>query len=307
LYTGLSTGGAGVLGGRVYMPGRALVQIIIFPAFLCALTGDNTKFRRASALVAAFLGLTIILIFTRAVWVSTIVTLGILPFVARPAQIQRYFVLIRNAGLAIILVVSVVQLSGIVLSSGFVTVAQNRFLSIILNNFEDQNVQSRIVEDNLVLRRVSDNWVTGAGFHTSLGVRSVYDQAAAGPRFIDVYAGHNGYLGLLLDAGILGLGSFSLFIISLLRKIPEIRSRKVEDPYKWAVTLGLWLAMVRLLINGATEANFDDSFTVPLIAICFALLDVRTCKNRGIDSILLFTGRATMPQPIDSSITLGPG
>jgi O-antigen ligase len=274
LYLGQTT--ASVAGGRVYMPGRALVQLLFFPALLAMLLAADAARTRRYGLISLAFGATIVLIMTRAVWVTTIVVLGVtMLLVDRQRRFRLMQLCMGIVALALVVVISlrVFSLSPLNLSP---EVFGERFMTVVTDNFDDPTLQYRISEASAVLQRSAQNWLTGVGFWAPIGSQLAYDQNADSIVARDVFAWHNGYLSLLLATGLVGLSFFVLLWLAVVRHCYaciQFGKTRLIDPFVVAITLGFGLSLVRILLNGFTESVFTDSFTVPLIAMGAAVLE----------------------------------
>jgi O-antigen ligase len=225
-------------------------------------------------------GVTVVLIFTRTVWLSTLLVIGALGLLLE----RRYRTQLSRIGMwtagAIVLATVSLTMSGVFSRVSPVEVIYQRFMTIIVDNVQDPNAQFRFNEAQAALARMDGSWLLGAGFRASIATEQAGDPTTSGWLYKDVGVGHNGYLSLLLDTGLVGLSAFGVLAILVLKYCWNIRHRSGRDPWVWAMSLGIGLTMVRILMNGLTESTFTDSFTVPLFAIGFALLEHGTTAAR---------------------------
>ncbi len=264
--------------GRVFMPGRALVQILFFPAVVATFTLPGGWLRRSMILCSILFGFTIVLIYTRAVWVTTLIALGLLIVVADRQQRARMTRLVWLMPVVISALAVILLYHGSTTTSWLDVVSQ-RFATVFTDNVNDQHLQDRFAEVSAVLDRTADNYITGAGFRASVGTQWVFDSSGQLVQ-TDVYTWHNGYSSLLLNVGLLGLGSFLALAALMIRYAWQVWQVRSADLFVWSCVAGLGLALVRILMNALTESNFTDSFTVPLIAVSIAVLELYVMRDR---------------------------
>jgi O-antigen ligase len=274
-----------VQGARIYMPGRALVQLLFLPALVGLIVSPPGVFRRVSLGLTLLFGLTTILIFTRMVWLTTLVTVFVLALLL--SHKHRGDLLKLGGG-----VIATVLAASLLLSfSNFwsetspLEAIYQRFGTVFADNVQDQDAQYRIDEATATLTKASENWVLGSGFLATVRTVTVYDKNTGNPLLQEVGTGHNGYLSLLLNTGLLGLGFFLTLCWLIVRATWMARTHlPTQDWFTWAMTLGFGLSIVRILMNGVSESTFTDSFTVPLIAVAFALVERGLAGNAAPDT-----------------------
>src|SRR6266498_1013036 len=260
--------------GRVYMPGRALIQVLLFPALVLAVTlSPGSLARRAAIALSVLLVLSVVLIFTRAVWLTTLLAFALLVALAA-GRLRRALLQITLVGLVAAILVAVA--STVFDEPGRlspVEIVWNRFSTIVVDNINDENFAFRVREAQMVIDRVDDRWITGSGFGAALGEQWVYDASSGQYGFASIFAYHNGYLSLLLNAGLLALVPFLTLCAVVLFFVCGRRWREPHDPLVLAGGLGFGVSLVRVLMNGLTESTFSDSFTVPLLVVSLAFLE----------------------------------
>jgi hypothetical protein len=263
-----------VQGARIYMPGRALVQVLFLPALVASIVAPPGRLRRVARGLTLLYGITTILIFTRMVWLTTLMAVIILAVLL--SRKQRRDLLKIGAWISLTVLVAGLALST---SSFWSTTSplealSQRFGTVFSDNVQDQDAQYRIDEAQATLAKASENWLLGVGFIATVRTVTVYDKNTGDPLLQEVGTGHDGYLSLLLNTGLLGLGCFVLLCWLIVRATWRARNRLPQQAwFSWAMTLGFGLTLVRILLNGFSESTFSDSFTVPLIAVVYALVE----------------------------------
>lgn len=243
--------------GRVFMPGRALVQFLTPAVLVAAITFPKGRARLGMQVLSALFGVTIVLIYTRTVWVTTLVTIGLL-FITGTRQQRASLGRLTAFCTSILIVIgfATALAPGASGPSALDNIVQ-RLLTVFTDNVDDPDLQARIVEAGAVLARVNQNLPFGTAFFSPDGV----------------VAWHDGYLALLLNVGLVGLSCFSLFAIVCVRNWWRIRLAESTDSFVWCFAVGFGLSLLRILLNGFTESTFVDSDTVPLLALGSALVE----------------------------------
>ena len=269
--------------GRVYMPGRALVQLLFFPALVCMLVLPRGAHLGMAIATTLLFGVTIVLIFTRTVWITTLFMVIFLP-IFLPHR-RRYIItkLMLFVVCAVTFTSALIAFSGLSSRTSSLEVIGNRFLTIFQDNVHDQNAQHRLSEAQEVRERLGDrwdNWIIGAGFRAPLREGMVYE-ADKGWHTMIVGVWHNGYLSLLKNTGLIGVGFFVLLGIVIMRDAWVASRLRSGDVFVWACSVGFGVSLMRILLNGLTESTFDDYFTVPLIALSCAFLERGVALTRA--------------------------
>lgn len=263
-----------IRGARIYMPGRALVQVLLLPALIGMIVGPPGWFRRISFLLTLLFGVTVVLIFTRMVWVTTLISVALLAVLL--SQTHRVN-LLKIAGWVVatmLLATAVLTVSSFGSAASALDTISQRFGTVFSDNIQDQDAQYRFTEAQATLARVSDSWLFGSGFLATVQAIPTVDSVTGEPIIEEVGTGHNGYLSLLLNTGVIGLAFFVLLCGLIVRATWAARTRQPsQDWFTWAMTLGFALTLIRILLNGISESTFSDSFTVPLMAVAYALVE----------------------------------
>lgn len=276
-----------IQGARIYMAGRALVQALFLPALVGMIVSPPGIFRRISVALTLVFGITIVLIFTRMVWLTTLITVALLGVLLTRKQRLDLVKVSAWVALTVVVASAILSLSTSWAGSSPIDTLSQRFGTIFSDNVQDQDAQYRFDEAQATLAKASGSWILGWGFLATVQTVPSVDSVTGEPIFSEIGTGHNGYLSLLLNTGLIGLGFFVLLSALIVRATWAARTQlPTQDRFTWAMTLGFGLTLVRILLNGVSESTFSDSFTVPLIAVAFALVERGLAGNLGRNSTL---------------------
>jgi O-antigen ligase len=260
---------------RVYMPGRELVQLLFLPALVNAFMLPSSKGRLLATLTTLILAVTIVLIFTRTVWITTMVAALVALFLVATRRSRGAGSAILVTALVMAIAIVALQFESISSPSSPLQTLINRFSTVFEDNVQDPNFQYRLEEAQNTLDTLNSdwlNWVVGAGAHGSIGVQTVLTSDGTRAE-LPIQPAHNGYLSLLMKVGIVGLAYFLVLFVTIIRYIIKATTAAASDVFVWSSTAGLALALGRILANGFTESTLIESWAIPLIALAAAFVE----------------------------------
>jgi O-antigen ligase len=247
----------------------------------------------------SLLGLTLSLV--RGDWVASVVGMLYLFLIMRPRKRVRLVTGIAVVGGLLVIgtaTVNVAVLQSVVLRTMAIT------------NFQDKNVQYRLIENSAVARQIAAHPVEGNG----LGTGYVFDFSRYGVAPFVKYFIHNSYLWFLQRMGIVGLGLFVWFICAFLFRRHGVREGDVEqDPWLGGVVIASRVMVVALLVASITSPQFNTKENVAAIALIIGLADVsvrllskradkQTVGVSGSSAVVSVSGKTGAAHGFDSPV-----
>ncbi|MFH1281379.1 MAG: O-antigen ligase family protein, partial [Candidatus Omnitrophota bacterium] len=103
---------------------------------------------------------------------------------------------------------------------------------------------------------ISEHPLIGVGVNTFAKNYGKYKTAAAEARMAtpDITYGHNSFLQMGGEKGLLGLGTFLIFLVVVLKSIWRAFKRN-KDPFLKALSVSVFASIMAYLINGLTETS----------------------------------------------------
>ncbi len=204
--------------------------------------------------VAGFLGVQMILTFSRNLWVS--VALGAAVVVASlPAKVLRSVVI---ASAALLLLGLFAILVGRATETEYLTldrVISDRALSLFeARTLESSQIQGRFKEVELAWPVITSNLLAGVGLGTPYLEHPIWGQGETLSYL------HNGYLGVLLKMGLLGLAAFAVLFVRALKDSWKLKSSTHPE---WGASL-LGFMVVFLVSSIVTPRFFESGWMVAL-------------------------------------------
>jgi len=129
------------------------------------------------------------------------------------------------------------------------------------------------------INMISQHPFIGVGVNTFSKNYGKYRTAAAEARYKTpetIYA-HNSFLQMGGEMGLLGLGTFLIFLFFVLKSI-WLAFKKNRDPFLRALSVSVFAAIIAYLINGLTESSL---YYARLVMIFWFLIGVGLALNRG--------------------------
>jgi len=212
----------------------------------------------------SLLGLMLSLV--RGDWVASVAGLLYLFLIMRPRKRVR-------------LVAGIVVVGGLlIIGTATVNVAVLQSVvmrTLAITNFQDKNVQYRLIENSAVVRQFAAHPVEGNG----LGTGYLFDFSRYGVAPFVKYFIHNNYLWFLQRMGVIGLGLFVWFISAFLLRRHGVGEGDVErDPWLGGLVIGSRVMIVALLVASITSPQFNTKENVAAIALVMGLAEVTAVR-----------------------------
>ena len=221
--------------------------------------------KRRPLLLWLLLGISLLclmLSLVRGYWVALVAGLVYLLLIMRPRERLRL-----AAGIVAV---------GALLTIGTATVNVALLQSVVMRtlaitNFQDKNIQYRLIENSAVLHQFAAHPVEGNG----LGTGYLFDFSRYGVAPFVKYFIHNNYLWFLQRMGVIGLGLFTWFICAFLLRRHGIAEGDMErDPWLSGLVIGSRVMIVTLLVASITSPQFNTKENVAAIALVMGLAEV---------------------------------
>jgi O-antigen ligase len=277
------TGGLGTV--RIMPPGVLLVYFMMIISF-CMLVFLAQRWRRRIFLILqiSFLGISLLLTYTRALWIGTAFALGVVLLAIFPiykAKVVRYFV---TAGALIFVLFSLINIFALqdIGNSALVTGLLERVGSIFTPNatMESASIQWRLFENGEAIRSISENPLLGVGLGNSyrglttlqgesLGWRTggslAADSITRFTRFI-----HNGYLYIAVKLGIPAFICFLWFCMAF-SIIGWILFRRLAKGQYKGMVLAILAGFIGLLLWSIYHQHFMMTESTAIIGLVAGL------------------------------------
>lgn len=200
---------------------------------------DYKKLPFLTYLAIILMTATLILTFTRGVWIGAACGLLVMGFV-----LSRRWGLYILAGLAVVGVLAMTTSSKI----------RNRVMETV--TMTNQGDQERITIWKTNWEMVKDHPLIGIGYSQNKArLREYYDKTGVAPGYFEGHA-HNEYVHLLSGTGILGLLCYLIFIVYTFRAA-YLAFKNSRDSNSKGLALGLMGAMTCFYVGSLTESNFS--------------------------------------------------
>lgn len=224
-------------------------MLLIFPLSLSNFLYENeNKFEKSLyALVTILTSITIILTFSRGIWLSTIIAICLILSLGRK---------ILKKNLIYLGIVGVISLIPLVIKWDDIV---TRFLSLqnIFNNAEN-SIEWRKSLITSTFDMFIANPVIGTGLNTFPFVFSAYQEKAG---YFSVNP-HNYYLQLLAETGIMGFISFIVLVLSILYM--SFKAFKNSENIFKGIALGLLVAIISSLIHISVDIDWSV-LSIPMV------------------------------------------
>ena len=208
----------------------------------------------------------IIFSYTRGVWLGII---GGLIFMA----------ILRSKRLLLLVI------TGIIVGSMFLTIfPSSKLTRRVVGTFKSERpVGDRIYFWQGSLRIIRDYPITGLGWE---GFGIVYPRYKPAEGRQLVCHAHNNFIDMAVDSGLLGLGIFIWFLVTIY-KVGFHIFKELEDGYFKGIAWGFLGSLTAFLIAGLSQYNFGDSEVVMLFYFLLAMVMViprirKPTSNKGL-------------------------
>lgn len=134
----------------------------------------------------------------------------------------------------------------------------------------DPSVEARLIAWQKAYHLIQERPFLGSGFFTFRYIQvEKYEDDAARAHGHRGMAVHNGFLNILVNAGIFGFSTFLLLVFSILKQTWGA-FRSIPDPYWKGVALGLFAGMISLLLVNMSGTRLYDRQMVGYLWILLA-------------------------------------
>jgi O-antigen ligase len=229
-----------------------------------------------------FLNLGLLLTYTRAQWIASVVALGLsmvmLPGAARRRLVRAIPALVLVLTACVTPFAAGVQLPGGV--GAFVTAVASRATSTLTpdQTLGSPSLQWRLFETEQALRSLAAA-PQGVGLgNTYRSVTTLAGEAAGyqGTEPLNRFA-HNSYLYIAVKTGLLGLAVFVWFCLAFVASSWRLLHRLPEGRYRW-LTIAAMASFVGIMQWSLTEANFMQTGSTVVVGL---MVGVVACAARA--------------------------
>ena len=256
------------------IPGTSLIVTMFFVAVTLFIyhysTGGAIWFGSLSALFA----IPILLTFTRTTWATTLFIFPVLWLLIRKRRIRltKLAFIMGGGFLAVFLAFSLhPKYSEII---GFTV---DRFRSFFEENVETQTAVMRIVEMKAAMEEIEKNPMMGIGVAGMITNKTIKYH---GREFVLMdSSSHNAFVALALKMGIPAVVIFLAVYLFSLHGAGRV-FRRSPEPYIKALSLGLFLGLLRSFLNAFSQPYFIEIHMIPCLAISFAIVEVLRQRSR---------------------------
>jgi O-antigen ligase len=239
---------------------------LVFAGLVLANIKDLKKFSIWTYLGVGLMGITILLTYTRGVWIGTACGL-----------ILMGFILNRKWGLYIL---GSILFAGVIAFTASTKMSSRITETIMMTNRGDEE---RLTIWKANWEMVKDNPLVGIGYSQNKArLREYYDKLGVPQGYFEGHA-HNEYIHLLSGTGLLGLLCYLIFIIYAFRAA-VLAYKNARDNQTKGIALGLMGAMTCFYIGSLTEANFSIGKNRHMILFLMAWAVFLWLKERNIQN-----------------------
>lgn len=236
--------------------------LLVFIGLLLVNRNRPSKISAWNISVVILMGITLILTFTRGVWIG-----------AGCGLVVMGFFLNRRWGLSIIAGLAVVGALAFATSEKI----RNRITETV--TMTNQGDQERMTIWKTNWEMVKDHPLIGIGYSQNKSrLREYYDKTGVAPGYFEGHA-HNEYMHLLSGTGFLGLLCYLVLLIYAFRAAFKAFKSAV-DPETKGLALGLMGALTCFYVGSLTEANFSIGKNRHMILFLMAWAVYLWLKNR---------------------------
>ncbi len=258
---------------RILPPGWSII-LVSFVTTVCILSLEKLKpAGLLKYLLFGLFGFALLVTFLRSYWAALIIALGLLAFILRENDRQRFIVL----GIVTISTVAMLVLLAFIARNSKAQSLVNASIDRLGTLFnggtyqgQDNSINTRMIENTYAISAfVSHPWV-------GIGMGAVYrplDWRLDSPSSSLQTLIENGHLELLTDTGVLGYLTFlSLSFIFLYRGLRNWRG--IADPWLKGIVLGFSLVYLIVLIAAVTNSSFTQWRWTPVLGVIMGVNEV---------------------------------
>lgn len=269
---------------RLRQPGETLV-LVMFTVAITTFVLRGMRARLANFLFLNMLGVGVLLTFNRQYWINVAISIGILLYLLRKQDIDRFLTL--GIG-AVFMIVLIFFYGAIQPNSEIAQVMQAsiaRLASLSDEDYEGAEAANslgfRAIENSYAIPQLSPPPLIGNGWGSKYRPYTELDwEGYDGRGYL-----HNSHFGLMLRSGFIAYAAFAL--ISVLFMVRGLRYwRFIPDPRLQAMMLGFTIAYPGILIGATVNPMLTDLASIPVISIMIGFNEVLIQKyalpNSGI-------------------------
>ena len=261
---------------RILPPGQMLVHFLFVISGSVLAFSEELKNRKLFYLLLVVFGAGELLTYNRSFWVSAfVVFFGAFVLFRKSNKYGVILKVVVPILVAFLFFISISYFSPSQFLNGHLISIEKRFSSLFENNlFESDSLRYRTEENRAAIKVIKGNPVFGNGLGNKY--RNVID-----PLFEDreTYI-HNGYLWILLNAGLVGAIPLIFFFMTFIWKIKKV-AMKSPDSFVRSVKVGVGLATITALL-----INFVNPVTMmakSIVVIAVAMGIVRVLDSTAFD------------------------
>jgi O-antigen ligase len=263
----------GTFAGRILPPGQNLIWMITPFVLVRLVRLQGWKHHWVAASLLVLMG-GLMLTFTRSVWMGLILAMGIMAFLGRGTvrrSILRTFGVMGGFAVMLLLVLSLVSTS----EDNYVAPYINRFLSVFkLESYsEGSSGGARLMEIEEAWPRIQENPWLGVGVGGVYRWEQAWDQRDQLHFQRGVTYMHNNYVLVLTKAGIIGLVTLLVMLVSFLVRARRIAARLPREDDRLLVTACIG-SVAAVMLASLMQPSLWHPASVPLIGTIFGIVEV---------------------------------
>lgn len=263
----------GSYAGRILPPGSDLIWLAL-PFVIARISGAAPNLRRLLVVSLGLLTGGLLLTFTRTVWMSTLVSIGLMALLSRGEMRRGIMRMFAVVGVFVVVVLMLLSLFSTAEES-YVAPYIKRFTSIFHPESYEETTSAgaRWLEIREAWPRVAQSPWLGIGIGAVYRWVEDWDDAAQVHYMRAVTYMHNAYMLLLTDAGILGLTT-----CLLVYTIFFVRARRIyfllRDPTDKGIVLACIASVASIMIGGLMQPTLAASHDTPMVGIMFGIVEL---------------------------------
>lgn len=260
---------------RILSQGTVLYRIMLFVA-LCMWLFPTGKYRRWWGMLALLLAFQVLLQFTRGMYITSLLALLIIPFIARERVVTKQ--------ISKILILSVFSIGVMFLCKSAFSdnvgkehyslheFIGQRFITGLMEMEKDPSLHGRVEGANYLFTKMKGSWLVGLGFGSGI-----------------VY-GDSTVVSLLIKSGVVGtMVVFFMFLFACVRALRQYRY--LGNPSQKALMLALLISTIRHLLNGITQSDFALDSRIAALIVSVALMEIIGRKGHAAVNAHLGAGQ----------------
>ncbi len=250
------------------VPGMALIVSMFFISICLFIFLYSTRRYFRYGALTILMTIPILLSFTRTTWATTLFMFPLLWIITR----KKSFRLTKLT--AIMMGGFLVAFLALALHpkySNIISLTVDRFKSFFVENVEAGTAVWRIVEMKAAMDEIHDNPWMGIGVAGEIVEKKVEYE---GKDYLLVHnmGIHDAYLTMALKAGIPSLVVLLIIFFLTLGRAWKV-FKVTESDYFKGVSLGLFIGLIRILLNAFSQPYFVEVPMVPCLAVLIALIE----------------------------------